>query len=121
MNLIKNHLKKKFASETDIINQVFAELEEPIIGGDFVYDTTTMLLKKKVINYDMVDMPSGEFGDIVIPAISNDADYKKLKEKALQLFEEKGGTNKQDMIWELEKEIIHGIQDMLIDISEDNV
>ena len=80
------------------------------------------LVDKGIVTEDMLDMPSGEFADVIFSKyLNNDASYAEIKKEAINQCEEVDSNNTlfvKDVLFDLESSIANEIQGICADIFE---
>ena len=75
------------------------------------------LIKKDIINKDAIDMPVGEFADIIFPDyLNNDQSYNKIKQEALKQYHNINSTNDDRLLFTLETAVAYAIQESCSDL-----
>jgi len=80
------------------------------------------LVDKGIVTEDMLDMPSGEFADVIFNEyLNNDASYDEIKNEAINQCKEIDSNNTllvKNVLFDLESSIANEIQGICVDILE---
>jgi hypothetical protein len=114
------HLKK--IAETSTLDIVFNLdiFNDP--SDSWLATKASELVNKGIVTKDMLDMPSGEFADVIFSKyLNNDAGYDKIKNEVINQCEDADSNNSllvNDALFDLESSIANEIQDICVDIFE---
>jgi hypothetical protein len=114
------YLKKTAeASTLDIIFNLDI-FNEP--NDSWLVTKASELIDRGIVTKDMLDMPSGEFADVIFSKyLNNDASYDEIKNEVINQCEEVDSNNTlfvKDALFDLESSIANEIQSICVDIFE---
>ena len=115
-------LKKQANNQEDMIFDAINSLDIfQDLSCKHFYELTRYLLRRNIINNNMIDMPLGEFTDCIYDEVANTDEYNGFKEEILENFKNAGGTEeqKEDLFYEFEKQYFGNIQEILSDIVDE--